>query len=50
MGRYKKTYTERFRIKCLIEMMDGKSLGEVAVANDVATNTLSVGQTHQINF
>ena len=41
MGRNKKTYTDKFRIKCLTEMMDGKSLGEVAAANDVATSTLS---------
>lgn len=41
MGRNKKTYTDKFRIKCLTEMMEGKSLGEVAAANDVATSTLS---------
>ena len=41
MGRNKKTCTDKFRIKCLTEMMEGKSLGEVAAANDVATSTLS---------
>lgn len=41
MGRNKKTYTDRFRIKCLSDLMDGKSLGEVAAANDVAVSTLS---------
>ena len=32
MGKNKKTYTDKFRIKSLTEMMDGKSLGEVAAA------------------
>ena len=30
MGRNKKTYTDKFRVKCLTEMMEGKSFGEVA--------------------
>jgi len=41
MGRNKKVYTDNFRIKCLSELMEGSSLGEVAAANDVAPSTLS---------
>ena len=41
MGKNKKTYTDKFRIKSLTEMMDGKSLGEVAAAQMSATSTLS---------
>lgn len=41
MGRNKKTYTEEFKMKCIGQLLDGKSFSEVCASNSVAPSTLS---------
>ena len=41
MGRNKKTYTDEFKLKCIKELLDGKSFSEVCSSNNVAPSTLS---------
>lgn len=41
MGRKKKTYSDELKRKCIGELMDGKSFGEVCSTNNVAPSTLS---------
>lgn len=41
MGRNKKTYTDEFKLKCIKELLDGKSFSEVCSSNNVASSTLS---------
>ena len=40
MGRNKKTYTDEFKLKCIKELLDGKSFSEVCSSNNVAPSTL----------
>ena len=41
MGRNKKTYTDEFKVKCIKELLDGKSSSEVCSSNNVSPSTLS---------
>ena len=41
MGRNKKTYTDEFKVKCIKELLDGKSFSEVCSSNNVSPSTLS---------
>ena len=41
MGRNKKTYTDEFKLKCIKELLDGKSFSEGCSSNNVAPSTLS---------
>ena len=41
MGRNKKTYTDEFKVKCIKELLDGKSFSEVCFSNNVSPSTLS---------
>ena len=41
MGRNKKTSTDEFKVKCIKELLDGKSLSEVCSSNNVSPSTLS---------
>ena len=41
MGRNKKTYTDEFKVKCIKELLDGKSFSAVCSSNNVSPSTLS---------
>ena len=41
MGRKKKTYSDEFKRKCILELLDGKPFSEVAASNNLAPSTLS---------
>lgn len=41
MGRKKKTYSDEQKRKCIGELLEGRSFGEVCSANGVAPSTLS---------
>ena len=41
MGRNKKTYTEEFKKKCIMELLDGKTASEVCAGNSISPSTLS---------
>ena len=41
MGGNKKTYTDKFKKKCIQELMEGKSASEVCADNSISPSTLS---------